>query len=42
MFLTAHPSGRIYEREPSAEPLPATVAVSVGAATFLATTPSGH
>jgi hypothetical protein len=42
VFFTAHPSGRIYEREPLGEPLPVTVPVSIGAATFLASTPSGR
>jgi hypothetical protein len=42
VFFTAHPSGRIYEREPLSEPLPVTVPVSIGAAAFLASTPSGR
>ncbi len=42
VFFTAHPSGRIYEREPLGEPLPVTVPVSTGAAVFLASTPSGR
>jgi hypothetical protein len=42
VFFTAHPSGRLYERESLAEPLPVTVTVSAGAATFLAATPSGR
>ncbi len=42
VFFTAHPSDRIYERQPLSEPLPLTVPVSLGAATFLAATPSGQ
>jgi hypothetical protein len=42
VFFTAHPSGRIYEREPLSKPSPATVAVSPGPATFLAAIPSGR
>lgn len=42
VFFTAHPSGRIYEREPLSEPSPATVTVSPGPATFLAASPSGR
>jgi hypothetical protein len=42
VFFTAHPSGRIYEREPLSELAPVTVPVSPGAATFLAATPSGQ
>ena len=42
VFFTAYPSGRVYEREPLSEPAPVTVAVSAGAATFLAATPSGR
>ncbi|MGC1296448.1 MAG: hypothetical protein WA869_15550, partial [Alloacidobacterium sp.] len=47
IFFTAHggasgePAGRIYEREPEAEPV-VTIPVSVGLATFLAATPSGR
>jgi hypothetical protein len=41
-FFTAHPSGRIYERELSDEPSPVTVPVSSATATFLAATPSGR
>jgi hypothetical protein len=40
VFFTAHPSGRIYEREPLGEPAE-TVPVSGGPASFLAATPSG-
>jgi hypothetical protein len=42
VFFTAHPSGRIYEREPLTEPEAVTVPVSAGTATFLASTPSGR
>lgn len=42
IFFTAHPSLRLYEREPLDEPMSMTVPVSVGAATFLAATPSGR
>jgi hypothetical protein len=44
IFFTAHggtSGGRIYERDPEAEPA-VTVPVSAGAATFLAATPSGR
>jgi hypothetical protein len=42
VFFTAHPSGRLYEREPLAEPEALTVPVSAGPAAFLAATPSGR
>jgi hypothetical protein len=42
VFFTAHPSGRVYEREPLAEPSPVTVPVSPGGATFIAATTSGE
>jgi hypothetical protein len=42
VFFTAHPSGRIYEREMLAESSPVTVPISSGMATFLAATPSGQ
>jgi hypothetical protein len=41
IFFTARPSGRIYEREPMAQPSAVTVPLSAGAATFLVATPSG-
>jgi hypothetical protein len=42
IFFTARPSGVVYEREPLSEPSPVTVPVSVGAAKFMAATPSGR